>query len=113
MRRVRPIQFPHDPLVTDAVALGVAIRAARSHSGLTLSEAAVSLGISKQTLSNLETGKGSVGLDTVLRAARELGVSLFAVPAAEREPVRRAIRTLGVLHFSPSQTAEGKDGCLP
>ena len=94
MRRVCPTPFPTDPLVTDAGALGVAIRAARSNLGLTLSDAAISLGISKQTLSDLETGKGSVGLATVLRAARELGVSIFAVPAAEREPVRRAIQAL-------------------
>lgn len=50
------------------------------------------LGIAKQTLSNLETAKGAVGVDTALRAAREFGVAIFAVPAAEREQVLRAIR---------------------
>lgn len=52
------------------------------------------LGIAKQTLSNLETAKGSVGVETVLRTANEFGVALFAVPAAERELVRRAIKAV-------------------
>ena len=92
MRRVVVQPFPTDPLVVDAAALGAAIRAARSQAGMTLVDAALSLGLAKQTLADLETAKGSVGLETALRAARELGVALFAVPTADREPVRRAIQ---------------------
>lgn len=91
MRRVIPIPFPQDPLVSDAAELGMAIRAARCASGMTLVDAAVTLGLSKQTLSDLEKAKGSVGVVTALRVARELGVAIFAVPAADRELVRRAI----------------------
>lgn len=79
-----------ESLIADAQALGMAIRHARRRAGLSLEDAALQLGIAKQTLGNLET-KGTVGLETALRAARELGVSLFAVPSSEREPVRRAI----------------------
>lgn len=94
MRRVLPVPFPDEPLMLDSKALGAAIRAARANAGMTLVDASVALGIPKQTLSDLETAKSSVGVGTALRAARELGVAIFAVPAAQREPVRRAIRAL-------------------
>lgn len=61
---------------------------------MSIADAAMQLGIAKQTLSNLETAKGAVGVDTALRAAQEFGVALFAVPAAQRELVRRAIKML-------------------
>jgi transcriptional regulator with XRE-family HTH domain len=91
MRRVVPTPFPCDPLLKDAVAFGEAIRAARTGAGMTLADAATTLGISKQTLSDLEKATGSVGLATALRAARELGVAIFGAPAAERLPVGRSI----------------------
>lgn len=58
---------------------------------MTLADAALTLGVSKQTLSDLETAKASVGLATALRVAKELGVAVFAVPSPEREAVRRLI----------------------
>lgn len=91
MRRVVPTQFPTDPLVKDAASFGAAIRAARTAAGMTLADAATTLGISKQTLSDLEKATASVGLSIALKVARELGVAVFAAPAADREPVRRII----------------------
>jgi len=91
MRRVVPTPFPADSLVADAAVFGAMIRAARTSSGMTLADAAMTLGVSKQTLSDLETAKASVGLTIALRVASELGVAVFAVPSAEREPVRRLI----------------------
>jgi transcriptional regulator with XRE-family HTH domain len=92
MRRVSAISPPKDPLVKTSAELGAAIRAARCAARMSIADAAMQLGVAKQTLSNLETAKGSVGIDTALRAANEFGVSLFAVPATERELVRRAIQ---------------------
>lgn len=91
MRRVVPTPFPQDPLVKDAAQFGAAVRAARTAAGMTLADAAQTLGVSKQRLADLETAKASVGLITALHIARELGVALFAVPADDREPVRRLI----------------------
>lgn len=91
MRRVVPIPPPTDPAVTDATAFGEAIRAARTHVGMPLADLALTLGISKQTLSDLETARASVGLATALRVARELGIGVFALFADEREPFRRQI----------------------
>ena len=92
MRRVSSSSPPEDPWVKTPAELGAAIRAARCAARMSIADAAMLLGIAKQTLSNLETAKGSVGIDTALRAANEFGVSVFAVSAAERELVRRAIQ---------------------
>ena len=91
MRRVVPTPFPSDPLLHDAAAFGAAVRAARTGAGMTLADAAMTLGIAKQTLADLEKASASVGLATALTVARELGVAVFAVPARDREPVRRMI----------------------
>lgn len=93
MRRIPSSSAPaEDPLVRTSAELGAAIRLARRAAGMSIADAALQLGIAKQTLSNLETAKGSVGVGTALRAANEFGVALFAVPAAQRELVRRAIK---------------------
>lgn len=94
MKRVKPPPPPADYLVPDNRALGEAIRAARRAAGMTLTDAALLLGIARQTLINLETAKGSVRLDTALRAAREFGVAILAVPGGQREAVRRALSGL-------------------
>lgn len=91
MRTVVAIDPPDDPTITDAESLGAAIRSARTRSGIALVDAAEALGISRQTLINIEKGGAGVALPSVLKAAHELGVTLFAVPSGEREMVRRAI----------------------
>ena len=100
MRTVVPIDPPDDPMVEDALALGAAVRAARTTARLPLVEAAEALGMSRQTLINIETGQGGVSLSTVLKAARAHGESHFAVPSQQREVVRRAIRTARDSKFS-------------
>lgn len=94
MKRVKPLPPPTDLVVPDSQAFGASIRVARCAAGMTLSEAALLLGIARQTLINLETAKSSVSLETALRAAREFGVSILAVPAGQRETVRRALSAL-------------------
>jgi transcriptional regulator with XRE-family HTH domain len=91
MKRVVATPVPPDPLVHDPRAFGAAIRAARTGAGMTLADAALAIGIAKQTLSDLESAKASVGLATALRAARELGLAVLAVSSDEREPLRRMI----------------------
>jgi len=67
------------------------IRAVRTNARITLADAALACGVSRQTMINIETGRGAVALPLVLQAAKELGVTLLAVPAVERELARRAI----------------------
>ncbi len=71
------------------------IRAARTQAGLTLDQAALALRVAKQTLQDLEKGRGTVSVGFAMRATRELGVTLFAVPSEDKERVRRAIAAKG------------------
>ena len=91
MRRVVKIPFPTDPLAQDAASFGAAIRAARTAGGMTIADAALLLGVSKQTLADIETAKASVGLATALKVASAFGVGILAVAPEERELVRRHI----------------------
>ena len=102
MKRVVPTPFPADPLVSDAAVLGAAIRSARTGAGMTIDQAAASIGISKQTLSDLETSGATVGLGIALRVARELGVALFVARPGEREVIRRAIPSQPSAVLAPS-----------
>lgn len=95
MKRVIATPLPSDPFVSDAWVLGAAVRAARTAAGLTVEDAALSIGVAKQTLSDLEAGKESVGLGLVLRITRDLGVALFVVPATQRERFRRMLTSTG------------------
>lgn len=91
MRKTKPTAFPSDPIVSDAAVLGNAVRAARTGAGLRLADAAALLGVAKQTLSDLENGKGSIGLGLALKIAEGLGATLFVVPSTEREKTRRLL----------------------
>lgn len=91
MRRVVPKEFPSDPVLHTGSELGAYIRAARTQSGMTLEYAALAVGIAKQTMQDIETHPETVAFGTVLMVARELGVSLLAVPSERVGPTRRLI----------------------
>lgn len=88
MRTVTPKPFPSDLELRNTQQLGAAIRAVRTQAGLTLADAALTLGVAKQTLSDLELGKPTVGLGLALQIATGLGVALFMTPASMREQTR-------------------------
>jgi transcriptional regulator with XRE-family HTH domain len=91
MKRVVAQSFPTDLSLRSPQELGIALRAVRTSAGLSLDEAALSLGISKRTLLKLEQGAPTVAIGTALHAAAQLGVALFMVPAARKERTRRKI----------------------
>lgn len=95
MKTVRPTPFPPDPDLATAQDLGAAVRAARTQAGLTLEQAASALGAAKQTLQDLERGRGTVSVGFAIRAARELGLTLFVARAADKERIRRTITDAG------------------
>lgn len=107
MKRVKPIPAPADLFVPDSKAFGESIRAARCAARMTLSDAALVLGVARQTLINLETAKSGVSLETALRAAREFGVSILAVPGGQREGVRRALSKLAPVVETTGPTTKG------
>jgi transcriptional regulator with XRE-family HTH domain len=108
MKRVKETPSPADSLVLDSKAFGASIRAARRAANVTLADAALLLGVAKQTLANLETAKSNVSLETALRAAREFGVAVLAVPGGQREAVRRVLATL-----KPAQPGADNESSAP
>ncbi|HEX2543445.1 MAG TPA: helix-turn-helix transcriptional regulator [Ramlibacter sp.] len=83
--------LPSDLLITDGTQFGAAVRAARRAAKVTITDAALLLGIARQTLINLETAKSGVSLETALRAAREFGLTVVVVPPGQGDTVRRAL----------------------
>jgi DNA-binding XRE family transcriptional regulator len=79
MKRVKKTPFPSIPILQDAEVLGAAVRACRTEAGMTIDEAAMSLGVAKQTLHDLEMGKPTVGLGLVLKITQGLGLSLIVL----------------------------------
>jgi transcriptional regulator with XRE-family HTH domain len=90
MKRITLTSFPTQVLAAPAD-LGGAIRSARTHAGLTLRDAALTLGVATQTLNDIEMGKPGVGLGNVLKVASGLGVDLFAAPKRNREAVQQML----------------------
>lgn len=89
MPKITPKPFPAQNQLLDPKTLGEAVRSVRTHSGLSIEQAALIIGVAKQTLSDLEAGKPTVSLGLALRVANELGVSIFVVPKTEQDRVQR------------------------
>ena len=66
--------------ITDAGAIGPAIRARRRAQSLRIDDAASLSGVSVDLLSRLENGKGSVRLDKLLMVLDSLGLALVLGP---------------------------------
>ena len=94
MKRVVPTLFPNDPLLDSPVTLGAAIHSARTQAGIRLEDAAMTIGVSLQTLVDIEAGKPGVSIGKILQVANGLGVSLFVMPQRQREIARRRLTDL-------------------
>lgn len=74
----------------DAVsALGLQIRAARTHKGWTQKQLAERIGSQQKTISAIEAGKATVAIGTVFEAAAMAGVRLFDAEGDELARLRR------------------------
>jgi transcriptional regulator with XRE-family HTH domain len=96
MKTVKKVDFPANLQMSSSKELGLAVRSARTAAGFTLANAAQALGISKQTLSDLELGTGTVTLGLAFQVLNALGVSVFVAPAQENARVRRALKAVGL-----------------
>ena len=92
MKKVVAKPFPA-PLLTSPSDFGLAVRAARTSVNLTMADAALAIGIARQTLQDIEKGVGTVGIGLCLKVAQQLGVSLFCAPASDRQKVALAIES--------------------
>lgn len=79
-KRIRALLPPDLNANVSLALLGQAIRAKRTQSHLRLEEAAALCGVSKQTLANLERGKGTTHLTLVLQICSGLGIQLRILP---------------------------------
>jgi transcriptional regulator with XRE-family HTH domain len=93
MRTVQATAFPSDPFVSSVDVLARAVRAARTQAGLTMAHAALVANVSIQTFVDVEAGRPGVSIGKILQIADALGVSLFVVPAAQREVLRSQFRS--------------------
>jgi len=79
--------------------LGMALRAARKSARVRLDDLSQTVGLSKQTTTNVEQGKPSVQIGSVLRLLEEVGLKVSvevpesALPALER--LRQATKPSG------------------
>lgn len=96
MKRVVPTPFPVDPYIESPAVLGAAIRSARTQAGIRLEDAAMTIGVSLQTLVDIEAGKPGVSIGKILQVSQGLGVSLFVIPQSQREIARRRLSDLTV-----------------
>jgi transcriptional regulator with XRE-family HTH domain len=94
MKTVKPTSFPPSPELLNTKQFGDAVRAARTATGMTLMDAAMSVGVAKQTLSDLEKGKASIGLGIAFKVAAQLGVSLFVFPKQARSQVLKQLKDI-------------------
>ncbi len=76
MRKLSVTPFPDHSVVANPEDIGVLVRAVRTASGMTLEEAALTLQVAKQTLQNLEKGKGTISLTLVFKVLTGLGIRL-------------------------------------
>ena len=82
-RKITPTPLPESPTVESVAEFGAFIRSLRTQHQLRIDDAAALCGVSVQLLSDLENGRRAVGLDKALMVARQLGLSILAVPRAE------------------------------
>ena len=94
MKRIVKTPFPQDPLLFDPAHLGAAVRAARTEQGLTIETAALLIGVAKQTLSDIELGRPTVGIGIVMKVLKEMGITLSIVQSRNSEPIREHLRSV-------------------
>lgn len=76
MRKITATPFPVRSTVTSPEEVGTLVRAVRTAAGITLEEAALTVQVAKQTLQNLEKGKGTVSLALAFKVLTGLGIQL-------------------------------------
>lgn len=92
MKQVKPTPWPDNPVLADTSVLASAVRAARTGAGMTLEEAAMVIGVAKQTLSNLEAGKPGVSLGLTLKILQALGLGLVVLQKYQQERVANLLK---------------------
>ena len=94
-------------IIYSAEDLGFALRAVRKSAKVRLDDLSQTVGVSKQTTTNLEQGKPTVQLGTVIQLLKEMGLTLSvdlpesALPALRR--VQSEARERSTYHAQPER----------
>lgn len=94
-RKIAPQPLPESPVIETLKEFGAHVRSMRTQMQIRIDDAAALCGVSVQLLSDLENGRRSVGLDKALKVARQLGLSLVAIPRSNLNSVLPHIRKGG------------------
>lgn len=78
-----PRNVEHAVCISQAAQLGELIRARRKKFGYTQQFVADMMGCSPRLIGEIERGKQTVSIQTVINLAQGLGIDLFAVPRGE------------------------------
>ena len=79
-KKVKSIPTPKQNGYMTKELLGKFIRARRTQEGLKMHDVAMLCGISIDTLTNIETAKANVRIDSVLNVAQMLGIKIVVEP---------------------------------
>jgi len=79
-KKVKSIPTPKQNGYMTKELLGEFIRARRTQEGLKMHDVAMLCGISIDTLTNIETAKANVRIDSVLNVAQMLGIKIVVEP---------------------------------
>jgi len=79
-KRVKSIPTPTQEGYLTKELLGEFIRARRTQEGLKMHDVAMLCGISIDTLTNIETAKANVRIDSALNVAKMLGITIKVEP---------------------------------
>lgn len=87
MRRVKKTPFPDNGIIDESAVLGAAIKASRTAASIPLEIAALTLGIPKQTLADIELGKSTVRFGTYLEVAKAYGLVLVVAHRSDADRI--------------------------
>lgn len=79
-KRIKPLATPNLNTALTTPLLGKAIKARRTQSNLRLEDAASLCGVAKQTYMEIEHGKTTTQIGTLLRVCSGLGIKLYIKP---------------------------------
>lgn len=82
-KRIKPLQTPDLKKHVTPMLLGEAIKARRTQSNLRLEDAASLCGVAKQTYMEIEHGKTTTQIGTLLQVCDSLGIKLSIQPWPE------------------------------
>lgn len=90
-KKIKVIETPDLTQPFSVELLGQAVKARRTQSQLKIEDAATLCGVAKQTLLDLEHGKASIKLESILKICFGLGLSLAIQPWEVRDVAQEVV----------------------